>query len=151
MSRKKEKSVNRARILLAEDHDEMRDQIKRLLEQEFEVLDSVKNGLALLEAAAKLSPDVCLLDIAMPILNGIETATRLRQAGSNAKIVFLTNHDDPDLLQAALNTGASGYVLKWRMALDLRRAINEALAGRTFISASIARGVKPEPTAEPPF
>ena len=77
--------MNRARILLADDHDEMRDQIKRLLENEFEVLDSLENGLALLEAAAKSSPDVCLLDISMPVLNGIETATRLRQGGSTAK------------------------------------------------------------------
>ena len=131
---KEEKSVNRARILLADDHDEMRDQIKRLLESEFEVVDSVENGLALLEAAAKLSPDVCLLDISMPILNGIEAATRLRQSGSTAKIVFLTIHEDQDFLEAALKAGASGYVLKRRMELDLQPAIIEALAGRSFIS-----------------
>src|SRR6266403_962753 len=118
----------------------MRDQIRVLLEHEFEVLESVENGLALLEAAAKLQPDVCLLDISMPVLNGIETATRLKQAGSTAKIVFLTIHEDVDFLRAALRTGALGYVIKRRMVSDLRLAITEALAGRRFISASMAFG-----------
>src|SRR6266403_5444443 len=118
----------------------MRDQIRVLLEHEFEVLDSVENGLALLEAVARLNPDVCLLDISMPILNGIETATRLKEAGSTAKIVFLTIHEDLDFVKAALRTGASGYVIKRRMVSDLLRAINEALAGRIFISSSIGFG-----------
>jgi CheY-like chemotaxis protein len=99
------KSVNRARILSADDHEEMRDQIKSLLDKEFEVLDSVGDGLALLDAAAKLHPDVCLLDISMPILNGIETAERLRQRDPAAKIVFLTIHEDQDFLEAALKAG----------------------------------------------
>jgi DNA-binding NarL/FixJ family response regulator len=135
--------VNRPRILLADDHDEMRDRIKRLLEPEFEVLDSVENGVALLETAATLKPDLCVLDISMPILNGIETANRLKQGGSTAKLVFLTIHEDLDFVRAALNTGALGYVLKRRMGSDLRTAIKEALAGRTFISASIAFGKNP--------
>jgi len=142
--------VNRARILSADDHEEMRDQIKRLLDHEFEVLDSVENGLALLEAADRLHPDVCLLDISMPILNGIETATRLRQKGSTAKIVFLTIHEDTDFLEAALKAGASGYVVKRQMESDLRPAIIEAMAGRTFISACKGLGVKPEPATNPP-
>jgi DNA-binding NarL/FixJ family response regulator len=135
--------VDRARILLADDHGKMRDRVKRLLETEFEVVDSVENGLALLEAAAELEPDVCLLDISMPVLNGIETATRLKQSGSTAKIVFLTIHEDPDFVQAALKTGASGYVVKRRMVSDLRPAIREALAGRTFVSSSVAATPKP--------
>jgi DNA-binding NarL/FixJ family response regulator len=130
--------VNRARILLADDHDEMRDRVKRHLEHEFDVLGSVEDGFALLEAAARVQPDVCLLDISMPLLNGIETATRLIESGSNAKIVFLTIHEDLDFVQAALKTGASGYVIKRRMVSDLRLAIREALAGRIFISTSIA-------------
>ena len=136
--------MNRARILSADDHEEMRDQIKSLLDNEFEVLDSVGDGLALLDAAAKLHPDVCLLDISMPILNGIETAERLKQHGSAAKIVFLTIHEDQDFLDAALKAGASGYVLKRRMALDLRPAIVEAMAGRTFISACAGLRIKPK-------
>ena len=140
--------MNRTRILLADDHKRMRDQVKRLLEPEFEVLDSVEDGLALLEAAEKLHPDVCLLDISMPILNGIDTATRLKQSDSTAKVVFLTIHEDPDFLQAALKTGATGYVLKRRMALDLRKALKAVLAGRVFVSASGALREQPDHAGE---
>lgn len=142
--------MNRARILSADDHCEMRDQIRVLLEHEFEVLDCVENGQALLEAAAKLNPDVCLLDISMPILNGIETATRLKRSGSTAKIVFLTIHEDLDFVHAALKTGALGYVIKRRMASDLRPAVEEALAGRMFISSSIALKLNADQTSGGP-
>lgn len=130
--------MNRARIVLADDHVEMRERVKRHLEDEFEVLDSVENGAALLDSAERLQPDLCLLDISMPVLNGIETANRLKQNGSTAKIVFLTIHEDKDFVQAALKTGALGYVLKRRMVSDLRLAIKEALAGRTFVSSAIS-------------
>src|SRR6185295_6810731 len=132
------------RILFADDHDGMRDRVKRHLEREFEILGTVEDGHALLEAAARLHPDVCLLDISMPVLNGIETATRLRRSGSTAKIVFLTIHEDTDFLEAALKAGASGYVVKRRMESDLRPAIIEAMAGRTFVSACKGLGAKPE-------
>jgi DNA-binding NarL/FixJ family response regulator len=132
---KEREIVNRPRILLAEDHDRMRNRITRHLEREFDVLEAVENGRALLEAASRLKPDVCLLDISMPVLNGIETATQLKQSGSTAKIVFLTIHEDPDFVQAALETGALGYVVKRRMVSDLRPAIKEALAGRVFVSS----------------
>ena len=126
--------MNRARILLADDHEEMRDRVKRYIEQEFDLLGAVGNGQELLEAADKLHPDVCLLDISMPVLNGIETAAKLKESGSTAKIVFVTVHEDVDFIQAALQTGASGYVVKRRMASDLCKAIREALAGRIFLS-----------------
>ena len=129
-------AVTRPRILLADDHKEMRDRIKRHLELEFDVIAAVENGRTLLEAAARFNPDICLLDISMPVLNGIETAIQLRQSGSKAKVLFLTIHEDPDFLDAALRTGASGYVLKRRMASDLRPAIRDVLAGKTFISSS---------------
>lgn len=141
----------RARILLAEDHDEMRDRVKRLLERDFEVIESVGNGLELLEAASRLKPDVCVLDISMPVLNGIDTATRLRLSGSTAKIVFLTIHEEVDFVQAALETGASGFVVKRRMVSELRRAIKEALEGRIFVSSSIASDVKLGQNGEVPL
>jgi DNA-binding NarL/FixJ family response regulator len=122
---------------LADDHKEIRDKVRRYLEAEFNVLDAVDNGRALLDAAARLDPDICLLDISMPILDGIETANKLKESGSKAKVIFLTVHEDSDFLQAALKTGASGYVLKRRMASDLHRAVKEALAGRIFISSSV--------------
>ena len=129
--------MHTARLLLADDHKEIRDKVKRYLEAEFNVLDAVENGRALLDAAAELDPDVCLLDISMPVLDGIETANQLKESGSKAKVIFLTVHEDADFLQAALNTGASGYVIKRRMASDLHRAVKEALAGRIFISSSV--------------
>jgi DNA-binding NarL/FixJ family response regulator len=134
--------VARARILLADDHKEIRDRVVRLLEREFEMLEPVKDGRELLESVSRLKPDVCLLDISMPVINGIEAAAQLKESGSMAKIIFLTIHEDPDFLIAALKAGASGYVVKPRMASDLRAAVKEVLAGRTFISSSLNFGVK---------
>jgi DNA-binding NarL/FixJ family response regulator len=127
----------RTRILLAEDHADMRNIVVRLLEPEFEVVGAVDNGKALLEAADKIQPDVLVVDISMPILSGIEAAERLRRAGSTARIVFLTVHEDPDFLLAAMAAGGLGYVVKSRLASDLHTAIKEAIAGRLFVSPSI--------------
>ena len=124
----------RARILVAEDHELMRDKVVRLLRRDFEVVEAVTNGEALLEAAARLKPDVCVLDISMPILNGIETATHLQKNSSPVKVIFLTIHSDSDSVGAAFKSGAAGYVFKTRMAVDLVVAIKEVLAGRTFLS-----------------
>ena len=135
----------RARILLADDHKGMRDRVVRLLESEFEVVGAVEDGRALLEAASKIKPDICLIDISMPLISGIEAATQLRESGSTAKIIFLTVHDDPDFVQAALETGALGYVLKSRMASDLRSAVKGVIAGRLFISPTCANGAQTEP------
>lgn len=134
--------VERARILLADDHKEMRDRVVRMLERDFEMLEPVVDGLALLEAALRLKPDVCLVDISMPGVNGVEAATRLKERGSASKLIFLTIHEDPDFLVAALKAGASGYVVKPRMASDLRAAIKGVLAGRTYISSSLGSGIK---------
>ena len=135
----------RVRILLADDHKGMRDRVVRLLESEFEVVGAMEDGNALLEAASKMKPDVCVIDISMPVISGIEAATQLRESGSTAKIIFLTVHDDPDFVQAALETGALGYVLKSRMASDLRSAIKGVMAGRLFISSACAYGARTEP------
>lgn len=124
----------RARLLLAEDHKEMREIISRIVEGEFDMVLAVADGQALLEAESRLKPDVCVIDISMSILNGIEAANVLQQSGTKAKIVFLTVHDQQDFLEAALEAGALGYVLKPRMASDLLPAIREALSDRLFIS-----------------
>ena len=94
----------------------------------------MENGAALLEAAVRLKPDVCVLDISMPLLSGIETLTYLKQSDSPAKVIFLTIHDDSDFVGAAFNSGAAGYVFKTRMVADLVFAVREVLAGRTFLS-----------------
>jgi len=127
--------VRRARVLVADDHDLMRNRVVHLLKREFDVVDAVADGKALLEAAARLKPDVCILDISMPMLSGIETATQLKQSGSSAKVIFLTIHDDSDFVGSAFRTGAQGYVFKTRMTADLAFAVREVLAGRTFLSS----------------
>jgi DNA-binding NarL/FixJ family response regulator len=108
-----------------------------LLESEFNVIGSVENGQRVLELAPSLSPDILVLDIGMPFLNGIEAAARLRQSGSLTKVVFLTANDDLDFVDAARSVGALGYVLKSRAAADLTLAIHAALEGREFVSPSL--------------
>ena len=127
----------RVRILLADDHKEMRDRVVRVLENEFQMLDAVADGQALLEAACELKPDLCLVDISMPVLNGFEVAARLKKSGSKAKIVFLSIHEDLDFARAAYDAGASAYVVKRRLASDLSKAIRAALAGHTFTSSMV--------------
>ena len=126
--------MTRARILVADDHKRMRDEVVRLLNREFHVLESVADGEALLLAEARLKPDVCVVDISMPIMNGLDAAAELKHTGAASKIVFLTIHDDADFVSAALRTGAAGYVIKTRMTTDLPLAVREVLAGRTFVS-----------------
>lgn len=129
--------MTRARIVVADDHELMRNRVVHLLKSEFDVLDAVADGQAVLEVAVRLTPDVYVLDISMPIMSGIETATRLKQSGSAAKIIFLTIHEDADFVDAAFETGAKGYVVKSRMIADLCRAVHEVLAGGTFVSSSL--------------
>jgi DNA-binding NarL/FixJ family response regulator len=128
-------AVSRARIIVAEDHELMRTSVVHLLKREFDVVAAVANGEALLDAAARLKPDVCVIDISMPILDGIEATTRLKQSDCAAKIIFLTVHADSDFVSAAFKSGARGYVYKPQMAADLVVAVREVLAGRTFLSA----------------
>ena len=122
------------RVLLADDHKDMRDYVSNFLAGNCEVVDAVSDGQAALEAAAQFLPDVVVLDISMPVLNGIQAAKALLEAGSNAKIVFLTVDKDPETCRIALATGALGYVLKPRLGTDLITAIKLATEGRRFVS-----------------
>jgi DNA-binding NarL/FixJ family response regulator len=109
-----------------------------MLVGEFDVVGTVKDGQALLDAADQLKPDVLVVDISMPIMNGIEAVQRLKESGSEIQVVFLTIHDDIDYVSAALATGARGYIVKPRLASDLSVAIKEAHAGRRYLSPSIS-------------
>ena len=129
--------MNRARVLLADDHEEFLAVEARLLEPEFEIVTTAHDGRAAIEEAGRLDPDALILDISMPGLSGIETARNLRATGSRAKIIFLTIHADPDYIRAGLAAGATAYVVKSRLASDLVPALREALAGRSFVSPSI--------------
>jgi DNA-binding NarL/FixJ family response regulator len=141
---KEREDLTRARILLADDHKEMRARVVALLEPEFEVVGAVEDGHALLKAESEMQPDVCVIDISMPAICGIEAAAKLKASGSKAKIVVLTVYEDRDFLQAALKSGALGYVVKSRMASDLCAAIRDALEGRLFISPSLKLGTETE-------
>ncbi|MCI0741885.1 MAG: response regulator transcription factor [Gemmataceae bacterium] len=126
--------MKRARILLADDHAEFLALAVKLIDAEFEVVGMLSGGQAIVDAAANLDPDLVVLDISMPGLNGIEAALQLKAAGRKTKVVFLTVHKDQDYLRSALATGALGYVVKDRLASDLVPALREALAGRRFVS-----------------
>lgn len=130
--------MNRVRVLLADDHEDFLAVEARHLEPEFDVVKAVGDGRALLEEAARLEPDILVLDISMPVLSGLDAARRLQASGCQARIVFLTVHDDPDYVRAALAAGALGYVVKCRLASDLLLAMHEALAGRSFVSPCIS-------------
>jgi DNA-binding NarL/FixJ family response regulator len=126
--------VTRPRVLLADDHKEVCDSVVRLLTPEFEVIGVVQDGRELLNAESNLLPDVCVIDISMPSICGIEAARVLKASGSKAAIVVLTVHEDPDLVRAALYIGALGYVVKSRIASDLPTALRVVLTGGSFIS-----------------
>ena len=130
--------MKKARILLADDHPHLVEKVTQLLQTEYDVLGAVSDGQSLVSEVEKLNPDVVVLDVTMPLLDGIEAAKRLKAQGCESKIVFLTVHSDPDFLRACLAAGGLGYVSKSRMSSDLTRAIEQALAERIFISPTMA-------------
>jgi DNA-binding NarL/FixJ family response regulator len=131
-----EKSDTRLRVLLADDHLKILENAKRLLEPDYRVVGAVSNGLLALEAARELSPDLIVLDIEMPEMDGIRAAQEMRRLGLKARIFFLTVYEDEDYIAAA-RTLCDGYVLKSRMSKDLPHAIREALSGRFFVSRRV--------------
>ncbi len=126
--------MDRIRVLLADDHEAMLERVAGLLRTECDVVGTVTDGQQALEAARELKPDVLVFDISMPVMNGIETAHRLKEAVETARVVFLTVHDDADYAREAMAAGALGYVIKQCMASDLVAAIKEVHRGRSFVS-----------------
>ena len=125
-----------ARVLIADDFQPFLDRIVDLLSREFSVVGSVTNGAQLVDAENVLHPDVIVVDIYMPVMNGLEAAARIRDGGSLVPIVYMTAHHESELLDAAQKTGALGYVTKPHLAQDLVPAIRAALEGRYFVSRS---------------
>jgi CheY-like chemotaxis protein len=119
--------------VVADDHRRMLDAVSRLLANDFRVVAAVTDGRQAVDAVLRLDPDLAVLDITMPELDGFRTAQALKHAGARAKVVFLTLHDADEYVDAALRSGAKGYVLKARMEADLARALHHALAGRSFL------------------
>ena len=132
--------MNRPRILLADDHTILLEAFRQLLTPANDVVGTVSNGRALLEAAEKLRPDVIVLDISMPQLNGIEACRQLQPKLPDTRWVFLTVNEDPDLALEALRLGASGFLLKNSAASELFAAIQMALEGRRYITPLLTKG-----------
>ena len=125
-----------ARVLIADDFQPFLDRIVDLLSREFRVVGSVTNGAQLVDAENSLRPDVIVVDIYMPVMNGLEAAVRIRNGGSRVPIVYMTAHHESELVDAAQKTGALGYVTKPHLAQDLVPAIRAALEGRPYVSRS---------------
>ncbi|HEV2733173.1 MAG TPA: response regulator transcription factor [Terriglobales bacterium] len=122
------------RILLADDQEEILRTIATMLQEEFEIVGLAENGAQVLDLALKRCPDVLVLDIFMPVLNGMDAAARLNASGCPAKVLFLTVVEDLDFIETAISMGVLGYVLKPRLATDLIPAIRSVLQGRLYIS-----------------
>ena len=133
--------MTRPRILMADDHLMLLEAFRALLEPEFEVVGTVTDGRTLLEEFARLHPDVVLLDVAMPLLNGLDAGRQLKAQRRSVKLIYLTMNPDPDLASEALRLGASGYLLKSSAAQELKQAIHEALRGLSYITPLITRDV----------
>jgi len=131
--------MKRPRVLLADDHRLLREAFVKLLEAECDVVGAVADGRALLEAAPKLRPDVVVLDIAMPQLNGLDAARQLKRAMPDIKVIFLTVSEDPDLAAEAFRAGGSGFVLKNSAASELLQAIQDVSQGRSYVTPLATR------------
>jgi len=132
-----DRSTSRLRVLIADDHSVVAEGLRSLLEKRYDVVGIVRDGRELLVKAPELKPDVIVLDIGMPLLNGLDAAERLKSSLPQAKLVFLTMNDDPNLAAAALNLGAVGYVLKQAAASELLKAVSEVLQGRAYVTAKL--------------
>jgi DNA-binding NarL/FixJ family response regulator len=131
----------RLRVLLADDHALILGGIRATLMQQCEVVGQVSDGRALVRAAQELQPDLVILDISMPLLNGFESAKQIKQSLPNVKLIFLSQHLNPAYLRQALKLGASGYVLKSGSTEELQQAINTVVRGQTYITPAFGQDV----------
>jgi DNA-binding NarL/FixJ family response regulator len=131
--------VQRTTIILADDNPAVLAHVGKMLEKakDYKVIAAISDGAMVVRECLKLRPDVIILDISMGDQNGIVVARQLRDSGSNAKIIFLTVHEDSDYVNAAMSAGGSAYVVKSRLSLDLLSAIHAVLSNKVFVSASL--------------
>src|SRR5215217_2994728 len=140
------------RVLLADDHVLVAEGIQKLLEPEFELVGIVADGRALVTAASKLQPDIAVVDISLPLLNGLDASRHIKKANPAIKIIILTMHSEPNFVTEAFRIGVLGYVLKQSVASELVQAIREVRKGRTYLSPMVAQGLVDEavnPTSSP--
>ncbi|MBI4461134.1 MAG: response regulator transcription factor [Acidobacteria bacterium] len=133
--------MKKPRIVLADDHTLIVEALRKLLEEEFEVVGTASDGRAMLQVAAQVKPDVAVLDISMPLLNGLDAGEKLKSLHPEIKVIFLTQNRDPQCAAEAFRRNASGYLLKSSAASELTMAIREALQGRCYVSPLIAKGM----------
>lgn len=133
--------MKRPRVILADDHTMILDALKNLLEPEFEVVGTFADGRALMEGAARLNPNVIVLDIGMPTMNGLNAGERLKQEMPLVKLVYLTMNHDPDMAGEAFRLGASAYLLKNSAAAELQNAIREVVRGGFYITPLMTKGM----------
>jgi DNA-binding NarL/FixJ family response regulator len=133
--------MTKPRVLLADDHVMLLEAFRALLEDECEIVGTASNGRELVELAAALKPELVIIDVAMPLLNGLEAARQLRQSHPEIRVVFLTMNDDPDMAAEALRGGASGYLLKSSAGSELTTAVREAMRGRSYVTPLMLAGV----------
>jgi DNA-binding NarL/FixJ family response regulator len=138
----------RSRVLIADDHPSLLERVAEILAAEYEIVAAVSDGLAAVDAATLLQPDVVVLDISMPILSGLEAAARLVDGGCVSRIVFLTVHEDPEFVEAARNVGALGYVLKRTIGADLLPALELVLRGHSAFPSPMS--LRPDAAADLP-
>jgi DNA-binding NarL/FixJ family response regulator len=141
--------MKRPRVLLADDHRLLREALARLLEPGCHVVGAAADGRALLTAAAELRPDVVVLDVALPLLNGLDAARRLLRALPQVKVIFLTTSEDPDFAAEVFRIGASGRLLKNSGACELLQAIQEVFRGRSYVTPPAARKAVDTPIRAP--
>ena len=131
--------MRRPRVLLAEDHRLLREAFAKLLEPDCDVVGAVADGRALLEAVPKLRPDVVVVDIAMPLLNGLDAARQVKRSMPSVKVIFLTVSEDPDLAAEAFRAGGSAFLLKNSAASELLQAITDVMQGRSYVTPLATR------------
>jgi DNA-binding NarL/FixJ family response regulator len=129
------------RVLLADDHALLLGAFEKLLADECEIVGQVSDGRALVAAAERLKPDLVILDISMPLLNGLDAGRQIKQKLRNTKLIFLTMNEDADLAAEAFRAGASGYVLKRSAASELVTAIREVMQGRSYVTPLVTEGL----------
>lgn len=129
------------RVLLADDHALLVGAFEKLLSGEFDIVGQVNDGRALVAAAAKLQPDVIVLDISMPLMNGLEAGRQIKQQNRNIRLIYVTMNEDPDIAAEAFRAGASGYILKRSAVSELSTAIREVMLGRSYITPLVATGL----------
>jgi DNA-binding NarL/FixJ family response regulator len=133
--------MKKPRVLLADDHTFVLEGFKKLLEEQCDLVGSVEDGRALVEAAVKLQPELVILDISMPRLNGIEAAKKLKKQLPGVKLIFVTMHADSAYVNEAFKAGASGYLLKRSAATELVQAVQSAMSGHFYVTPLIAKDV----------